>query len=186
MTINPIHRTGKLAQQSPIVVAALLISHASWAFENSTASSQCLAGIQINARPIAAHTYLGEDFAQIDVPAIFQTEIAKLPSTRRITTQPYTVTLDIKTFETSGYIGFSKHAKGEIFATIADASGRQITEYSTHCNAKAPLSIASPDIRIRSAARLCQLQAAKSFSNRLGEHLGEDCVWRDTEMSTER
>lgn len=164
MTINPEHRSSKLALQSPIVLAALLITHASWAFVDSSASSQCLASIQVYAKPISVHQYLGEGFVQIDVPTIFQTEIAKLPSSRRITTQPYIITLDIKTFETSGYIGFSKHATGEILATIADASGRHIAEYSTHCNAKAPLSIASPDTRIRSAARLCLLDAAKAFS----------------------
>ncbi|QCI80442.1 hypothetical protein E6W36_15745 [Hankyongella ginsenosidimutans] len=168
----------------PAIVTAVLLatSHeASGQDEERTPLAPCLSLSPLDATPLEAHRYLGKDFAEVDAHSIFATEIGKLPVSTLITAHTYVLILKIKRFETSGYIGFGKHAAGEVTASVTDRAGAHVDQFSTTCFAKAPLTIASPDTRIRSAARLCLLDAGKALASWLGERLGPTCMWREVE-----
>ncbi|QCI78608.1 hypothetical protein E6W36_00040 [Hankyongella ginsenosidimutans] len=158
----------------PAIVTAVLLatSHeASGQDEERTPLAPCLSLSPLDATPLEAHRYLGKDFAEVDAHSIFATEIGKLPVSTLITAHTYVLILKIKRFETSGYIGFGKHAAGEVTASVTDRAGAHVDQFSTTCFAKA-IDDRKPGYTIRSAARLCLLDAGKALASWLGERLG--------------
>lgn len=141
----------------------------------------CLAIGAIDTTAIERARWLGPEFA-VQSRALLTAEIARLPQTQAIAKQPLTLDISVTRMETSGYVGWTKRASGELRITLARAKEtKPLESWTVSCAAQAPTRFRLgnfPDQRIRAAATLCLTDAAAQIRQHMEESLGADCKWR--------